>query len=237
VSPGSYHDLADEYYDAERHPTCANFREGSILLVERWLDGQNELSAPRWDVGAGDSVLAEVLAARGIALEGTTALDESPSMLAHSEKWASQGLRLVVGDAEGIPAENGSAAFVLASLGDPYNTDGWWLEVARVLAPEGVCLFTTPTHEWAGGFRNGGAPDVAEFELADGRKVLVPSVVRPPEEQVRQIERAGLRVEAVEHVTRGELRRSPLSPKLTVLKGDEAPVVRGYRVVKREVGE
>jgi SAM-dependent methyltransferase len=237
VTHGSYHDLAEEYYDAGRHPTCANFREGSILLVERWLDRQNDLPAPRWDVGAGDSVLAEILAGRGIALVGTTALDESPSMLAHSEKWASQGLRLVVGVAEGIPAENGSAAFVLASLGDPYNTNGWWLEVARVLAPEGVCLFTTPTHEWARGFRNGGACQFAEFELADGRKVLVPSVVRPPEEQVRQIERAGLRVEAVEHVTRGELRRGPLSPKLMILEGDDVPVVRGYRVVTREADE
>jgi SAM-dependent methyltransferase len=232
LTHGSYHDLADEYYDAERHPTCANFREGSVLLVERWLDGQSEVAGPRWDVGAGDSVLAEVLAARGVDLEGTIALDESPSMLAHSAKWAARGLRLVVGKAERIPAENGSVPFVLASLGDPYNTDEWWLEVARVLAPEGVCLFTTPTHEWAEGFRDGGAPDIAEFELADGRKVLVPSVVRPPEDQMRQIERAGLRVDTVEHVTRGELRRSPLSPKLTVLEGDDAPVVRGYVAVK-----
>lgn len=232
MSPGSYHELADEYYDTGRHPTCANFREGSILLVERWLDGRNGLPIPRWDVGAGDSVLAEVLAGRGIALEGTTALDESPSMLAHSQKWASQGVRLVVGKAESIPAEDGSAAVVLASLGDPYNTDEWWLEVARALSPGGVCLFTTPTHEWAQGFRDGGAPDVAEFELADGRKVLVPSIVRPPAEQVRQIERAGLHVDAVEHVTRGELRRSSLSPKLMVLEDDDAPVVRSYRIVK-----
>ena len=177
-------------------------------------------------------MLAEVLAARGMALDGTTALDESPSMLAHSQKWASQGLHLVVGDAESIPAEDRSAALVVASLGDPYNTDAWWVEAARVLEPGGVCLFTTPTHEWAESFRDGGAHDVAEFELADGRKVLVPSIVHAPEEQVRRIERAGLRVDAVEHVTRGVLRRNPLSPKLTVLADDDAPVVRGYRAVR-----
>jgi SAM-dependent methyltransferase len=231
VRHGSYHELAGEYYDAERHPTCANFREGSILLVERWLAGSTEIPRPRWDVGAGDSVLAEVLAARGVGLEGTTALDESPAMLTHSRRWTSQGLRLVVGDAERIPAEDGAAALVLASLGDPYNTDDWWAEVARVLAPDGVCLFTTPTHEWSTSFRDGASAEAAEFELADGRKVLVPSFVRRPDEQVRQIEQAGLRVVAVDHVARGDLRRDPLSPKLDVLADDDA-VVRGYRVAK-----
>ena len=202
-----------------------------MLLVERWV-GDGEIAAPRWDVGAGDSVLAEVLAARGVSLEGTTALDESPSMLAHSQKWTSRGLRLVVGDAESIPAEDGSASLVVASLGDPYNTDEWWAEAARVLAPGGVCLFTTPTHEWAESFRDGATRDVAEFELADGRKILVPSLVRSPEEQVRQIEQAGLRVDAVGQVTRDDLGRHPPSPKLDVLADDDAPVVRGYRVVR-----
>jgi SAM-dependent methyltransferase len=232
LTRGSYDDLAHEYYDAERHPTCANFREGSLRLVERWLGKGDATSGTRWDVGAGESVLAEVLAVRGVGLGGTTALDDSPSMLAHSEKWTSRGLGLAIGDAEAIPAENGSAALVVASLGDPYNTDQWWTEVARVLAPGGICIFTTPTHEWAESFRDGAGMDVAEFELADGRKVLVPSLVHSPEEQMRRIEQAGLRVDVVEHVTRGELRVGRLSPKLLVLPNDDAPVLRGYGVVR-----
>src|SRR5436309_2518274 len=112
----SYHELAGEYYDAERHPTSANFRDGSVLLVERWVDDDANPSDINWDVGAGDSVLAEVLNARGLALDRTTALDSSPSMLAYSEKWSASGLRLLPGDATQIPAADASAALVLASL-------------------------------------------------------------------------------------------------------------------------
>ena len=30
----SYNEIASEYYDAQRHPTCANFREASAQIVD-----------------------------------------------------------------------------------------------------------------------------------------------------------------------------------------------------------
>ena len=229
---GSYDDLADEYYDAQRHPTCANFRDGSVSLFESWFSTEVE-DESQWDIGAGESVLAEVIASRGGVLDRMTALDSSPSMLDYSRRWKAFGVRFAVGNATRIPARMSSASLVAASLGDPFNSEAFWAEAARILRPDGVCIFTTPSYEWAEAFRNGGTTDYAEFELSNGRLVLIPSVIHSTDEQIRRIEQFGLRVDDVAHVTRADLEeRRTLSPKLSVLPDDNAAVVRGYRVVR-----
>lgn len=226
----TYEELASEYYDARRHPTCANFRTASRAILEHWLPIANSPHGEVWEVGAGASLVAELLSQRDKNLDRLLILDSSPSMLRHSEQWQRHGAELVVAPATDIPAADASAELVVSSLGDAYNVDAFWAEVGRVLAPDGLCLFTTPAHAWSSRFRNGADAGTAEFELADGRHVLVPSFIDRPEQQAERIERAGLVVEEVVDLPFSRLDAAePRSPKLEVVRDDDASVITGYR--------
>src|SRR2546429_557442 len=102
---GSYEELASEYYDPLRHPTCANFREASALILKKWV-----MAHPgqfRWEVGAGDSVLAELLSESAPGTKGVVIADASLSMLKYSSRWTTQGALLVVSRAESLPVTDG----------------------------------------------------------------------------------------------------------------------------------
>jgi SAM-dependent methyltransferase len=223
--------LAAEYYDPIRHPTSANFRAASAEIVRAWLP----CMLPRGlvlDVGAGDSVVASVMAERRAPLERLLLTDSSDAMLGHSGSWIRKGARAEVADAANLPVRNQSVGVLVASLGDPYNTPEFWSEVRRVLDVHGFVIFTTPSYEWSDSFRplNGEPEDSAEFELADGRKVRVPSFIYDQARQRHVIEEAKLSVVGLYSVFLGELREMPISPKLTV---DAAtPIVVGYKVTR-----
>jgi SAM-dependent methyltransferase len=227
LTHGAYERLAGEYYDAERHPTCANFREASRQLIDRLLP-----SPPLGricETGAGDSLLAPLLADRGWDLGGLLLTDASPAMLAHSEGWANAGAQLSVAEAESLPVPSSSLDLVVASLGDPYDDDGLWAEVSRTLRDGGRCVFTTPSWQWAMAFRaDARGFDLAEFTLADGTVLSVPSRIRPSAEERLLIERHGLRILGEAEAPRRAL-TSSLSPKLAMLRPDD-PVVVGYLV-------
>ena len=95
---GEYEDLASEYYDPLRHPTCANFREASDLLLGGWLREYSAAGAWICEVGAGRSTVAEQLAMRNISLNRLTLADSSAEMLAYSREWAARGALLVLAD-------------------------------------------------------------------------------------------------------------------------------------------
>lgn len=223
----SYDALAAEYYDAGRHPTCANFREASLKLIERMLRVDTILRC--CEVGAGDSILAEVAVERNGNADGLLITDASLAMLEYSRRWQTHGATLMVAQACGLPVRDHSLHLLVASLGDPYDGASFWREAARVLEPAGLCFLTTPSWEWAQRFRIGGHPnDLAQFELADGRTVAVPSLLRHPHDERKMIRRQGLVVIAEAEVALKTLSR-PVSEKLQSL-GREDPVVRGYLV-------
>lgn len=231
----TYEELAGEYYDARRHPTCASFRTASRAILERWLSDDGPSHGEVWEVGAGASLLAELLSLRNESLDRLLILDSSPSMLRHSEPWRRRGAELVLAPATDIPAADASAELVVSSLGDAYNVDSFWAEVRRVLAPGGRCLFTTPAYAWSSRFRNGTNARTAEFALADGRHVLVPSLIDRPEQQAERIERAGLVLEEIAELPLSRLDgRAPYSPKLELARDEDSSVVTGYRALRPE---
>jgi SAM-dependent methyltransferase len=219
----SYGRIAGEYYDTRRHPTCANFRQGSRLLLEL-LVPKSSAAARSCEVGAGNSLLAELLWRRHGSLDGLLITDAQPEMLEHSRGWESRGAKLAVAPADSIPVPDGSLDLVVASLADPYDDDSFWEEVCRVLAPSGSCVVTVPSATWAHRFRADDAPDnAAEFELADRSKVYVPSLVRSREEERVIIESQGLHV--VREVSAPlKVLNGPISQKLRVLSPDDAVV-------------
>jgi SAM-dependent methyltransferase len=152
----TYEDLAGEYYDADRHPTCANFREASGLLTDAWLLADAKHARTFCEVGCGKSLMAETLQ-RGSMFDRLTLIDSSHSMLGYSEPWRQHRTDLVLADVARLPLRSDTIDALLSSPGDAYNTEGLWAEVARVLALDGVALFTTPSFAWAQEFRRDSA--------------------------------------------------------------------------------
>ena len=223
---GAYTVLAEEYYDAVRHPTCANFRWASDRLLERLVP--NPVGASLCEVGAGDSALAALLTARGESVNSLLITDSSAEMLAHSAKWEQRGARLAVAVAASLPVADASIDLLVAALADPYDDEAWWTEASRVLTSEGRVVLTTPAATWAERFRATADEPFASarFVLADGSVVDVPSLVRESAKERALIAAAGLRVIVEDAIERAEL-RSPVSSKLDAL-GPRDPVVVGY---------
>jgi ubiquinone/menaquinone biosynthesis C-methylase UbiE len=232
VAAASYQAVAPEYYDLDRHPTCANFRDASVQGLRPWLRRYCTSDARILEVGAGKSVLLEYLNETGVRLSRLLVTDASPAMLNYSRDLGTNQHQLVVASADQLPALDNDLTAVVASLGDPYNEFGFWREAWRVLRPNGRVLFTTPTHEWATAYRKGGNQNVAEFELTDGRKINAPSLILEVDEQLDLMRSAGFRTLAIQEVALDDIDRGRISYKLTLAELKCAPIVRAYLAQK-----
>jgi len=173
---GTYEELAREYYDPSRHPTCANFRQASAILFRKWTSRLAEGLYWSCEIGPGKSLLAEFMSRVEFHSSKLLLIDSSPSMLEHSRAFSVPGQTPIIGAATALPLSQESTDFVASFLGDPYNVSEFWREVFRVLKPGGQFVFTTPSYEWASAFREGLSPEMqtrAEFVLADGRRIFV----------------------------------------------------------------
>jgi ubiquinone/menaquinone biosynthesis C-methylase UbiE len=232
----SYEMVAREYYDSERHPTCANFREASRIIFRQWLRSVRDKSQI-CEVGAGKSLVAEVLAENRRNWGSLTLVDESASMLHYSDGLKDARVRLVVASAFGLPFDPESFDVVASCLGDPYNVISFWTEVHRVLKPHGKCLFTTPSWEWATAFRDisdTSSMHSSVFELSDGSQISLPSHIYSEHDQIRHFGSACLTVSNVARVSIRELAEQRLSPKLVLCRGGDANVVTGYAATKSQ---
>jgi SAM-dependent methyltransferase len=232
VTSASYDCVANEYYDSVLHPTCFNFGELSKRAICLWLDPGVTREKDILEVGAGRSIAAQLMISAGCRLDRLFLLDKSPAMLAYSRGWADDGAKLLIADARSTSLQGNSFDLIIASLGDPYNQLEFWNEVARLLRPNGLCLFTTPTYEWARLFRKGSMTDEAEFLLQDGTIATVPSFIPSNEIQLKMLADAGLEKCAEVDFFRKDLTHSP-SPKIMIFKDtDESSIVRGLMVRK-----
>ncbi|ACF01507.1 Methyltransferase type 11 [Rhodopseudomonas palustris TIE-1] len=207
----TYSRVASEYYDAQLHPTCRNFRDASKSFLRKALAG---VARGGWmvEVGAGDSLVCEL---GHTAFGKLVLLDKSDSMLSYSAKYRHLA-SLVVGDALALPFLNNSISVMVASLADPFNVPEFWSEVRRALRVGGWCIFTSPSYEWARSFRLESTDELqgaALFQLRSGERVHLPSLVWPEDAQVEMIRRAGLTVVSTNAVGIDAL-PTPLSPKI-----------------------
>ncbi|KRR01651.1 class I SAM-dependent methyltransferase [Bradyrhizobium valentinum] len=224
-----YAAVAAEYYDANRHPTCRNFRDASRLFLQTSLDC-NYLDGLTLEVGAGQSLVAELAECNYVHFERAVLLDRSIEMLSYSRKFAKIA-NLVVGDGRRLPFADSSISLIVAALGDPYNVEAFWREVSRCLDKGGRCLFTTPSYSWAQSFRLPSRTEregAAYFELADGQQLYLPSFVRSPAQQEQIIQQAGLEISNVSNLT-VDMIPLPLSRKIQNCDS----VVTGYVAIKR----
>jgi len=227
----NYDKLAAEYYDPIAHPTCANFRELSIEFIQR------HLAAPLrkdkvLEVGAGNSVVAEVLSGRGENLSALTITDESESMLNHSRNRLSEGATLKRASATNLPFSPCSFDLIISSLGDPYNDEAFWQQCSRVLRHTGRVLFSTPSFDWARGFRSHKGRDRAEFEMLNGTTIEVDSLVYSLSDQIDIIRSAGLAVDLVDFYYTENIRSAPSSKLVCGRSGSQVPVLWGIIATK-----
>lgn len=230
---GQYEEIAGEYYDSDRHPTCASLRELSLAFLAPRIRQRQGMEQSLVEVGAGCSLLAPNWLARGGAASDLMLIDSSPAMLAYSAKWISKGVKAEVADASSIPVADASVDVLVSSLGDPYNTAAFWLEVARVLRRGGTALFTTPSWEWASSFRPPSEKESAEFVRRDGAVLMLPSHVPSEAAQLQMFSDAGLTLREVQSLTAGDL-ASPPAPKLLCV-GSGAPLLRGFTLVRETI--
>lgn len=228
-----YDPVGYEYYDPRKHPTCGVFGEASAALIEDSLQRFDFTSdSALCDLGAGRSVLGSWAVQHRPAFGSMDIVDQSETMLAWSEDCCPASAEFYLLDAEQLPALGRKFDLVVASLADPFNTQGLWHAVEDCLADGGQCLFTTPSFHWATTFRDCGAnevQDAALFELSSGARHYVPSYVYREEEQIDLVARAGLKVTEIRHATRAALPSSP--PKVSHLTPD-SPVVTLFRIMK-----
>lgn len=189
------------------------------------------------EVGAGKSLAAEYLLKNKLPLQNLLITDESACMLEYSRPFSGDGALLKVAPADHIPLQSDCVDWLISSLGDPYNTDAFWTEVARILKAGGRAIFTIPAYEWAKHFRRDEKDQIfenAEFELMDGRHVFLPSFIYPQHVQEERIRSAGLAVVEIRQTTIGDLNGEKLSPKLGFNRGRMGPVVTGYLLQKKQ---
>ena len=230
----AYAPLAEEYYDPQRHPTCANFRTASTLLLRRMLARLTVNGAAVCEVGAGRSIVPDLVPDWGERLRELVLVDASPEMLAHSAAAIQLGAVPEIADARALPFPAACFDLVIASLGDPFNDQTFWCEMRRVLAPGGVCLFTCPAYDWAQAFRGAHANGVigqADFLTRGGHGWTVPSLIWPPAAQIKMIEGAGLVL--IDHIALpcDAIEEHSRSWKLCADRGLDAPVAEGYIAV------
>lgn len=160
-----YNLLADEYYNELLHPTCADFRDATILAQKK---APLSNAAQRIvEIGAGKSIFHSVdlfeisNAARELIL-----LDSSSEMLSYShvENLPCNSYKILA-NAYNLPLPSESQDLLISHLGDPYNTTAFWNEVSRSLKIGGQILFTTPSFTWATKFRDPSQINAAIFEV------------------------------------------------------------------------
>jgi SAM-dependent methyltransferase len=227
----SYDPIAAEYYDPAKHPTCADFRDATAALLDEFLSPIAAAPLPCLEIGAGKSLLAEAFQARGWPIAGLTLTDASPAMLAHSNGWAAEGARLIPAAIEALDLPAGGFRAIFACLGDPFNDADLWQNIERWLAPQGICFFSSPAHEWAARYRpafQSGQTGLAEF-IVNGKTLAVSSTILPQPAQTALIESAGLRVSRISSFTHAAFGGRARSPKIN-LPGiaDDTPIVTAY---------
>lgn len=233
VNSLSYEDLAGEYYNAVRHPTCSNFRAASILLFSDWLLNLNFVDWTICEVGAGKSVTAEIFRNKNLKCKQLYITDSSNSMLSHSNQYQSQETKLVVAEAQSLPFLNETVDLIASSLGDPYNNPEFWAEVSRVLKPSGIVIFTTPAYEWSKSFRkclHDNCKTTAEFELINGQKHFVPSFINTYIDQSKLLLKFNLKIKDYKIVNVENLTSDLISPKITANGNNR--IVEGYLIEK-----
>jgi len=184
-----YDRVADEYGDAEAHPTTHAFRRAEEAMTAELLAGRRFRSA--LDLGCGDGgFLARV------AADAKTGVDVSVEMIRRHHRRLPAAAFLLADCQRPLPLAPGTfdvvhCAFLLDHLAD---VDACLREMRRLLAPDGVVLLATYSPEqWRG---RGDDDEVLRYRTAAGD-------VLAAHRSFRQLATLGDRLATLFHVEAG----------------------------------
>lgn len=228
-----YSFIAHEYYDAKRHPTCANFREASKSLIHEHLKAvqMNKVNSIL-EIGAGKSIILELILNFDLQNKDIIISDKEIEMLKYSEELAlKNNCKLTQLDAQETGLTESSIDLIISSLGDPYNTRKMWNEIYRVLSPNGIIIFTTPSFQWSSEFRKNSKEDsFAEFLTTQNKLVRVPSYIYNFENQKIIIESSGFSILNFSEFKLNMLTESEISNKLKITRN---PSITSSYLIKK----
>jgi hypothetical protein len=233
----SYSAIADEYYDQRRHPTCANFRQACRIALREFYKWPKLVGVRICELGAGKSIVAELMLRAGVSLARLTISDKHREMLRFSEGFVADGAKLALMDAERLPRRQAKFDLVFAMMADPYNTSSFWKALPGILAKGGAVTISTPSFEWASRFRRNaqdGELAVARFKSRSGRLLDMPSHVYTVVDQIGIARRSGFVLSRYRAVQIRDLGSVRLSPKLLGGEGDLEPIVDVYEFQLRQ---
>ena len=175
----AYSEVALEYYQAARHPTCANFAAIHDQLCQ-FFGHHAPAHGLVLEVGCGAGRLGRIRPSAETVLT-----DISEVMLELARRESPKGVMCERMNAFCPHFQNGTVASIFGFLGDAYNHPEFFRQAARILAPGGVLVFTLPNHQWAKTLRGRLSAPLGEttFVLDFGRTVTAPSITREVTEQ------------------------------------------------------
>ena len=219
----SYDRVALEYYDPALHPTCADFRLAAQHYLSRLMSSEKPKGKIA-DIGAGKSLIREFVKSDLVLIDSSSKMLERNSGEAQKRQI----------DISIEPFGNQEFDWIFSILGDPYNSEAAWGNIARALKAGGRCVFCVPSWTWTKKFRDKTSserPGCARFDLADGSVVYLESIVLPEREQRSLIAEVGLSIDAVDQVAVGDLKEIR-SPKIKKFLASGDPILDVYRVRK-----
>jgi len=228
-----YDDIAEEYYDSSRHPTCANFREISKNFLTENILYLIE-SAIIFDIGAGNSIVAEIKSEIKSISARVVISDKSRNMINNSRSLHAYIDAVCICDAQkdlsAMVDYFGKCDLAICNLGDPYNTKNFWLQLSRIVKDQGNVIFTTPSYEWSQSFRanhqNGNLVS-AEFATKNGVK-HVPSFIHSNKTQSKMMDRYGFQIQSIEKLALNRLSSNNISEKISSSIDKREGVVTAY---------
>lgn len=235
----SYSEVAGEYYDPVLHPTCANFRTASKLLLTE-LGVLRDVSCKSiLELGAGRSLVAEMLIEKEKSLDRLVITDKHEEMLLHSRIFESAGAKLKIFDACSANLSLGKFDLIVAVLADPYNTKALWRNLSRLCSRRGLIALTFPSYYWMKSYRvlrEHVESQYSVFQTGEGRSLNLPSFILPTEQVIECGRSAELIL--IEHRTfrLARLTAERISPKLLSPGDAELPIVEAYLFQNNSLG-
>lgn len=227
----SYSEVADEYYDPAVHPTCANFRSASKALLADLGIFEGISARSVLELGAGRSLVAEMMIERGVPLDRLVITDKYEEMLSHSKRFEMAGARLQVLDASNVYGGVEKFDLIVAVLADPYNTPALWKNLLRLSSKRGLIALTFPSYDWMKSYRllkEHVESKYSVFQTREGSLLNLPSFIWPTEKVIKY----GRSVDLIllKHLTFrvAHLSAGNISPKLLSSGDDQLPIVEGY---------
>jgi ubiquinone/menaquinone biosynthesis C-methylase UbiE len=181
-----YEKLASEYY-SQSHVTSRNFdeaTEGFLSKIALVIPPDGLIL----DIGSGRGRVGEYLR---VDPNRVIQADSSRSMLRLTPR--ERSFARIQADASSLPFSDNCFSVVTAFLFDPFNTESFLEEAARVLAKDGLFVGTLPSLEWGRSLRRlrNHPLDRATFLSTSREAVACPSFLTSNQEIERRLDQAG----------------------------------------------